>query len=62
MLIKVDPKLKVGGCYATHNVSDRPGVQWNRDYLIFLQGLSNYETTVDNRGNGMAISFKKANK
>ena len=58
----VDPKLKVGGCYATHNVSDRPGVQWNRDYLIFLQGLSNYETTVDNRGGGMAISFKKANK
>jgi len=58
----VDPKLKVGGCYATHNVSDRPGVQWNRDYLIFLQGLSNYETTVDNRGGGMAISYKKANK
>jgi caffeoyl-CoA O-methyltransferase len=58
----VDPKLKVGACYATHNVSDRPGVQWNRDYLVFLQGLSNYETTVDNRGGGMAISFKKANK
>ena len=58
----VDPKLKVGGCYATHNVSDRPGVQWNRDYLIYLQGLSNYETTVNNNGGGMAISFKKANK
>jgi predicted O-methyltransferase YrrM len=58
----VDPKLKVGGCYATHNVSDRPGVRWNRDYLLFLQGLSHYETTVDNSGGGMAISFKKAEK
>jgi caffeoyl-CoA O-methyltransferase len=58
----VDPKLKVGGCFATHNVSDRPGSRWNQDYLHFLQGLNTYETTVDNSGGGMAISFKKANK
>lgn len=56
----VDPKLKVGGCYTTHNVSDRPGVRWNHDYLVFLQGLNHYETTVNNSGGGMAISFKKA--
>jgi caffeoyl-CoA O-methyltransferase len=56
----VDPKLKTGGCYATHNVSDRPGSRWNVEYLRFLQGLSNYETTVDNRGGGMAISFKRS--
>jgi caffeoyl-CoA O-methyltransferase len=58
----VDPKLMVGGCYTTHNVSDRPGTRWNRDYLVFLQGLDNYETTVDNSGAGMAISFKKSEK
>ena len=56
----VDPKLKIGGCFTTHNVSDRPGAQWNRGYLKFLQGLNNYETTVDNRGSGMAISFKRS--
>jgi caffeoyl-CoA O-methyltransferase len=56
----VDPKLKTGGCYATHNVSDRPGSRWNLEYLRFLQGLGNYETTVDNRGGGMAISFKRS--
>ena len=56
----VDPKLKVGGCYTTHNVSDRPGVRWNQDYLVFLQGLNHYETTINNSGGGMAISFKKA--
>ncbi len=58
----VDPKLKVGGCYATHNVSDRPGNRWNQDYLHFLQDLDHYETTVDNSGGGMAVSFKKAEK
>ncbi len=58
----VDPKMKVGGCYTTHNVSDRAGVRWNRDYLQFLQGLSHYETRVNNSGGGMAISFKKAVK
>ncbi|MEA3463434.1 MAG: class I SAM-dependent methyltransferase, partial [Bacteroidota bacterium] len=42
----VDPKLKVGGCYATHNVSDRGGVRWNRDYLDFLLSLDHFETTV----------------
>ncbi len=58
----VDPKLKVGGCYTTHNVSDRAGNRWNQDYLHFLQGLDNYKTTVDNSGGGMAISFKKREK
>lgn len=55
----VDPKFKVGGCYATHNVSDRAGNRWNQGYLHFLQGLDHYETTVDNSGGGMAVSFKK---
>jgi predicted O-methyltransferase YrrM len=56
--LAVDPKLKVNGCYTTHNVSDR-GRGVNRDYLEFLRGLNHYETTVDNRGGGMAVSFKK---
>jgi len=58
----VDPKLKVGGCYATHNVSDRYGSGSNRAYLQFLLGLNNYETTVDNSGRGMSISCKKAER
>ncbi len=60
--VAVDPKLKVGGCYATHNVSDRYGRGGNRAYLEFLLSLNNYETTVDNSGNGMAISYKKAER
>jgi predicted O-methyltransferase YrrM len=58
----VDPKMPVGGCFATHNVSDRPGSRWNRDYLDYLLSLDHFETTVDNRGSGMAISYKRAEK
>ena len=58
--LAVDPKLIVNGCYTTHNVSNRPGVRWNSDYLEFLLDLDHYETTVNNQGGGMAISFKKS--
>jgi predicted O-methyltransferase YrrM len=57
--LAVDPRLKINGCYTTHNVSDRSGLSWNSDYLRFLKDLPNYETTVDNRGRGMAISYKR---
>jgi predicted O-methyltransferase YrrM len=58
----VNPKLKVGGCYTTRNVSDRQGNRCNQDYLKFLQGLDQFETTVNNSGGGMAISFKRSEK
>jgi caffeoyl-CoA O-methyltransferase len=62
--LAVDPKL-VGGCYTTHNVSERHrhgrGGQ-NASYLDFLRSLSNYETTVDQTGGGVAISYKRAEK
>lgn len=62
-LIAVLPKLEVGGCYATHNVymgrrgRSRGG---SGDYLNYLLSLPNMETTVDSRGNGLAISYKKS--
>lgn len=59
--LAVDPKLKVNGCYTTHNVSDRSGSRGgNYSYLQFLLGLDHYETTVNNQGGGVAISFKKS--
>lgn len=59
--IAVDPKLKVGGCYVTHNISEgtyRRGQ--NSDYLQYLRGLTNYETTVFTSGGGMSISYKRS--
>lgn len=59
--IAVDPNLKVGGCYVTHNISEgtyRRGQ--NTDYLQYVRGLSNYETTVFTGGGGMSISYKRS--
>jgi caffeoyl-CoA O-methyltransferase len=52
------PKLSVGGCLATHNVSER-GWGYNGDYLQFLRSQPNLETSVFTRGAGMSISYKK---
>ncbi len=59
----VAPKLVVGGCYTTHNVSDR-GRGWFglRSYADYLKGLKNFETTFNDRGAGVAISYKKSEK
>jgi len=56
------PKLEVGGCYTTHNVSMGRGRRGGGSggYMEFLMGLTELETTVDSRGNGLAISYKKA--
>jgi predicted O-methyltransferase YrrM len=60
-LIALLPKLEVGGCYTTHNVSmsrSGRGRGRNRDYMDYLLSLPNMETTVDDRGSGLSISYK----
>lgn len=59
----VSPKLKVGGCFTAHNVrpgSGRRGYYGTGAYLDYVQNLNNYQTTVDNSGGGLAISYKTA--
>jgi caffeoyl-CoA O-methyltransferase len=55
------PKLEVGGCYTTHNVTEGRG--WrdrgSAEYLAFLRSVPGIETTVDMRGAGMAISYRR---
>jgi predicted O-methyltransferase YrrM len=57
------PKLVVGGCYASHNVSDhgRGGFGLG-GYADYLKTLSTFETTFCDGGNGMAVSYKKSSK
>jgi predicted O-methyltransferase YrrM len=54
------PKLMVGGCFTAHNVSTSSwfggGAAEFYDYIKDLPGL---ETTVDDSGNGLSISYKK---
>jgi predicted O-methyltransferase YrrM len=57
------PKLEVGGCYTTHNVymgGGRRGRRGSSSYLDYLLSLPNLETTVDSRGSGLSISYKKS--
>lgn len=50
----LDPKMVTGGCFTAHNTN-----MWGvREYLDYVRGLPNYQTTIDNRGGGMAISYK----
>jgi len=64
------PKLTVGGCYVTHNVSaGRFGRRFGRgrggmsgDYYSYVTGLSNFESSLNNSGAGMLISYKKADE
>jgi predicted O-methyltransferase YrrM len=53
------PKLTVGGCLVTHNVSER-GWGHGSDYLRFLRSLPYLETSLFTRGGGMSITYKKA--
>ncbi len=56
----VDPKLKVGGCFTAHNVSNTYGGA--KDFVDYVESLSNYSTTInDVSGSGISISYKKSN-
>jgi predicted O-methyltransferase YrrM len=63
----LEPKLKVGGCFTAHNISDR-GHGGYRSYggqgvfLEYVRNLKNYETTINSSGSGMSISYKTAEK
>jgi caffeoyl-CoA O-methyltransferase len=55
----IDPKLIVGGCYTTHNISRR-SYYGQQSYLEYIESLRNYETTLNTAGGGMLISYKRA--
>ena len=54
----LDPKLKVSGCFTAHNV----GMSGVVEYYNYVSKLPNYKSSVDNRGAGMAISYKTIKK
>lgn len=54
----IDPKLKTGGCFTAHNVRNAYG--GIKEFLDYVEGLPNYETTVDKTSrSGISISYKK---
>lgn len=58
--IAVYPKLKIGGCYTAHNISERGGMRGTSKFYEYVKNLEDMETTLDSSGNGLSISYKKA--
>jgi caffeoyl-CoA O-methyltransferase len=55
--IDLDPKLKSGGCFTTHNVAD--GLA-DDEFLNFVKSHRGYTTTIDKTSRaGIMISYKK---
>ena len=54
----VDPKLKVGGCITTHNISEWGG-GYRSEYLEYVRSLDKYESTL-HPGSSILISYKRA--
>jgi caffeoyl-CoA O-methyltransferase len=53
----IDPKLRPGGCFATHNVID--GLA-DEEYLRYVRERPDYETTIDRKSRaGIMVSYKK---
>ena len=62
--IDIDPKLKVGGCFTAHNISQggRGYRSGQSVFLDYVRSLKNYETSVFTSGGGLSISYKVAEK
>lgn len=69
----LDPKLKVGGCFATHNIrggmaSGNYGGRGGRGesdggYYQYVMGLQHFESTLHTVGrDGLLVSYKKSQK
>ena len=60
--IDIYPKLKAGGAYTAHNVSDRRwggwGMRGTEEFYDYVRSLPNMKTTIDNSGAGISISYK----
>ncbi|MFC1693026.1 O-methyltransferase [Candidatus Latescibacterota bacterium] len=61
------PKLTIGGCYTTHNVSQPNPTRGfgrrrggNSEYVEFLLGQPNLKTTFIMSGSGLSVSYKTA--
>jgi caffeoyl-CoA O-methyltransferase len=58
--VAMDPKLEPGGCFIAHNTLMR--INGIEEFLDYIEGLTNYNTTLDSSGpSGISISYKKEN-
>lgn len=58
----IAPKLDVGGCFVSHNISQRRRQGGITEYVNYIESLSNFKTTYNNNGGGVSISYKTGEK
>jgi predicted O-methyltransferase YrrM len=62
--LDIYPKLEVGGCYTAHNISGNRWKRWvgrgAQEFYEYVKSLKNMETTLDDSGAGVSISFKRS--
>ena len=58
------PKINKGGCYTAHNVKEYHRSGHGRgggisEFIDYVESLPDFETTINESGSGMSISYKK---
>jgi predicted O-methyltransferase YrrM len=54
----LQPKLSTGGCFTAHNVNNNfSGIN---EFMQYVRGLKNFETTVEGSRQGVSVSYKKS--
>lgn len=56
--IDIAPKMKVGGCFTAHNVSERRRMAGIPEFVEYIESQSNFKTTYNYEGGGVSISYK----
>jgi predicted O-methyltransferase YrrM len=58
----IAPKLEVGGCFVSHNISSRHRQAGITEYINYIESLSHFRTKYNNKGAGVSISYKTGEK
>jgi caffeoyl-CoA O-methyltransferase len=53
------PKLTANACFTAHNISNRWGRGWVKEYLDYVKSIPDMDTRVDSSGGGVAITCKR---
>ncbi|QGY45568.1 methyltransferase [Maribellus comscasis] len=56
--VDIAPKMKVGGCFTAHNITQGRRMSGIGEFVEYIESLSNFETTYNNKGGGVSISYK----
>lgn len=60
--IDIAPKMQVGGCFTAHNITQRRRQYGITEFVEYIESLSNFKTTYNNKGGGVSISYKTREK